>query len=104
MTDNSIETVRVPDPRVLGAQRTADIIADWISAEIAEMLELPVSEIDPDGLFLEVGLSSVQAVEISDSLQRWLGRDLPPTLAYDYPTINAVAAYLVEELSGTAAG
>ena len=52
--------------------------------------------------FTRYGLESRDAVAISGELQDWLGRALAPTLVYDYPNIEALAAHLVHE-NGAAA-
>ena len=48
----------------------------------------------------DVGLDSLGAVELRDSLASALGVPLPATLAYDHPTPGAVAAYIEGVLSG----
>src|SRR5438132_9896728 len=42
-------------------------------------------------------MDSLQAVSLAADLEDWLGQSLPPTLAYDYPTIEALAQYLAGE-------
>ncbi|HEY3886321.1 MAG TPA: SDR family NAD(P)-dependent oxidoreductase [Vicinamibacterales bacterium] len=44
--------------------------------------------------FGEIGLDSLMAVEIRNTLAEDLGRALPATLLFDYPTIDALAGYL----------
>lgn len=40
------------------------------------------------------GLSSIDAVQLTAALQQALGRELPPTLAFDYPTVASLVAFL----------
>ena len=40
------------------------------------------------------GLSSMDAVQLTASLEQALGRELPPTLAFDYPTVDSLVAFL----------
>jgi acyl carrier protein len=42
----------------------------------------------------EIGLDSLMAVELSNSLVRLGGQILPATLLFDYPTLEALATYL----------
>jgi myxalamid-type polyketide synthase MxaD len=72
-----------------------DDVVRWLTARLAEMLDSDSAVIGVDEPFSGFGLSSMRAVELSDDLQRWAGLELPPTLAYDYPTIGAVADFLV---------
>lgn len=71
-----------------------DLVTDWLIARIAELLDINPASITPDAPFSALGLTSLQAVELSDDLQRWTGLTLPPTLAYDYPTIDQAAAFV----------
>jgi natural product biosynthesis luciferase-like monooxygenase protein len=59
------------------------------------------------GLF-ELGLDSLMAIEMKNRLQTTLGYPIPATVAFDYPTVDAMAAYLSEAMfpagdEGTAA-
>lgn len=71
-------------------QRTAD----WLVQRLAALLDLPAAEIPVDVPFAGLGLSSLQAVELSDHLQRWAGVELSPTAAYDYPSIADIAGHV----------
>ncbi len=59
--------------------------------------------IDPRTPLPELGLDSIQAVEVRDSLEASLGRNLPATLLFNYPTLEALAAHLDQDLFGAAA-
>ncbi|HEU4363324.1 MAG TPA: SDR family NAD(P)-dependent oxidoreductase, partial [Mycobacterium sp.] len=69
-------------------------ITDWLTARLAGDLELPVAEIDPTKPFAFYGLDSVHAVRLTTALEAWLGHELSPTLAYEYPTIKILADHL----------
>lgn len=77
--------------------KTKDEIQAWLIAQIAERLEVNPRDIDSRVPFAHYGMDSVQAVSLTADLETWLGRDLSPTLAYDYPTIDALARYLSGE-------
>ncbi|GAA2400466.1 hypothetical protein GCM10010404_67850 [Nonomuraea africana] len=55
---------------------------------------LPSQEVDPDRPLEEFGLSSRDAVGIAGELAELLGRELPPTLVWEHPTVNRLAAAL----------
>jgi hypothetical protein len=50
---------------------------------------------------LELGIDSLLALELRTRLGNSLGlkRKLPATLVFDYPTVDAIAAYLESQLS-----
>ncbi|RKS09660.1 myxalamid-type polyketide synthase MxaE and MxaD [Nocardiopsis sp. Huas11] len=71
-----------------------EAVIDWFVRHIARTLSVPPETIRPDTPFTEVGLSSVQAVELTEELRRWSGVTVAPTLAYDHPTIETAAAHV----------
>jgi len=56
-------------------------------------------EIDTTANFLELGLDSLAALELRDRLNTDTGLRLPAILAMDYPTIAALAGYLLTRFS-----
>ena len=72
-------------------------IQNWIVNYIAELLEIKPDSIDVTISFDCFGLDSSAAVELSGDLEDWLGRELEPTILYDYPTVEALAKHLSEE-------
>ncbi|MEL6606584.1 MAG: acyl carrier protein, partial [Cyanobacteria bacterium J06614_10] len=43
------------------------------------------------------GLDSSAAIGLTGDLEDWLGQSVDPTLLYDYPTVDALVAYLCED-------
>jgi acyl carrier protein len=85
-----------------GKKLGRDGIRRRLRARIAELLELDASEIDMNQPLVEHGIDSMKAVTFSLELETWLDRKLPPTLLWDYPTIDALAEYVAGEIAAAA--
>ncbi|MGD1807471.1 aminotransferase class I/II-fold pyridoxal phosphate-dependent enzyme [Dapis sp. BLCC M126] len=90
-----------PDPALQVPQLSPvrENIKSWLVSQLAERLEVDTSEIDIERDFIDYGLNSIEVVNLSGELENLLGRRLPPTLLLDYPTIESLAEYLVEDTS-----
>jgi acyl carrier protein len=73
-----------------------EAIRGWLVDKLAEALCVSPEEIEDDEPFARYGLGSAQAVSMAGDLEEWVGRDLPATLLYDYPTIDALAHHVSE--------
>jgi acyl carrier protein len=95
MTDQSTQDrSRAPLP-------TAEAIADWVIGELSERLGVDPEEIDPRRPFAFYGLDSAEAVILAGELEEWLGCTLSATLLWEYPTIEALAGYLAQEIAAS---
>ncbi len=72
-------------------------IQAWLISQLAQKLEIDANQIDITLPFESYGLDSESAVVLSGELQDLLKCDLEPTLLFDYPTIEAVADYIVQD-------
>ncbi|HXZ02884.1 MAG TPA: acyl carrier protein [Stellaceae bacterium] len=63
---------------------------------LAKTLHADAGTIDPAADFDRLGLDSVMAVALVLDLEEWSGLDLEPSLLFEYPTINELAAYVVQ--------
>ncbi len=72
-------------------------IQAWLVSYLAEILEIDPDEVDITISFNRYGLDSSAAVALVGDLMSWLGRDLDPTLLYDYPNIKILTRHLTEE-------
>ncbi len=76
---------------------TSEEIKLWLISQLAERLEVPSESIDPHKDFVEYGLNSIEAVNLSGGLENYLGCRLSPTLIWDCPNIETLVRYLAEE-------
>lgn len=73
---------------------TQENVRDWLVLRLAEVLKVEPHEVDVNHSFADYGLGSMSAVRLAGDLESWLGREIPPTLTWDYPTIEHVVQYL----------
>jgi acyl carrier protein len=50
------------------------------------------------GLF-DIGMDSLMSVELKTRLEKLVGRPLPTTLTFNYPSVRALADFLTRELA-----
>lgn len=82
--------------RLRGAAQT-----DLLVKTVQGLLQTTLSTADApetDRPLIEMGLDSLMAVEFSTELQMVLGEQIPigPTMLFDHPTIDAIAAHVLE--------
>ena len=69
-------------------------LTQWLIRKIADATGMPAADIDLETTFADFGLDSRTAVSMSTELEKILGRELPPTLIWDFPTIKEVTQHL----------
>ena len=66
-----------------------------IAGEAKRVLGFGADEaIDPGRSLFQLGMDSLTAVEMKNRLQGMAGRPLPPAVAFDHPSVAAMATYL----------
>jgi acyl carrier protein len=72
-----------------------EVVLKTVRAEVARVLSMGSAEaVVKDRPLKEVGLDSLMAVELRNALAKRVGKTLPATLAFNYPTPAAIAEYL----------
>ncbi|HXK05551.1 MAG TPA: beta-ketoacyl reductase, partial [Verrucomicrobiae bacterium] len=78
----------------------AALLVTAIQSEVAQVLGAGAAEsIDPQQGFFDMGLDSLMAVELKTRLSSALQRDLPASLMFQYPNIEALATRLLHDLA-----
>ena len=78
------------------AAMTTDQLRGWLRDWVIRTTGLTAGEVTDDKPMENFGLSSRDAVVLSGELENLLDTQLDATIAYEYPTISALAKRLVE--------
>ena len=71
-------------------------VREWLVLYMARLFRIEVDQVDAAKSFELQGLDSSGAVGLSGDLSELLGVEFDPTLAYDYPSIDALVGHLQE--------
>ncbi len=105
------EPVATWGPRVAAAppDRQLDLLTGLVSEEVAAVLGhgsgVGVDPgVDPDQAFSEMGFTSLLSVDARNRLGAATGLELPSTLLFTHPTVDALARHLLERLAEPTGG
>jgi NADPH:quinone reductase-like Zn-dependent oxidoreductase/NAD(P)-dependent dehydrogenase (short-subunit alcohol dehydrogenase family)/acyl carrier protein len=74
-------------------------LMEYLRSQIAKVLGLKnPQEIQPRQRLFDLGLDSLMAVELKNRLEKSLGQTIATTLLFDYPTLDALVDYLLQEV------
>ncbi|MCA1750364.1 MAG: AMP-binding protein [Flavobacteriales bacterium] len=97
--ENSTENTAGDSDQATAATLDENALKQWLVAEISRVLELDSGEIDEDVSFAMIGMSSIQGIQISESLSRYIGVRVEPVDLYNYSSVNLLTTYLLEKIS-----
>ena len=75
-------------------QSQVGTLIEWLVRELARVMDISQEAVATNESFSHFGLDSAKAVGLLSRLGEFLGREIPVTLAWKYPTIKALANYL----------
>ncbi|AUX47814.1 uncharacterized protein SOCE26_093380 [Sorangium cellulosum] len=85
--------------RALPPEARAAEVEAAVRADVAAALLLPeAAEIPADCPLRELGMDSLMAVNLRHELSARTGQPVPSTLAFDYPTVQEIARYVLDDL------
>ncbi|MEY9928543.1 acyl transferase domain-containing protein/acyl carrier protein [Catenulispora sp. GP43] len=85
--------------QAMPAARRAETVRELVLDSVAQLLGYPGAEsVDPHRPFLELGFDSLTALDLRNRLNAVTGLRLPPTVIFDLPDSEALAAHLLAEL------
>jgi acyl carrier protein len=71
-------------------------IVVWLVEYLAKELKVESAALPKDEPLTNLGISSRQAVMLTGELEEWLGAPVDPAVAWEHPTVNALAQALAQ--------
>lgn len=79
-------------------QQRRKLLSDYLRGAVAEVTRVDPAEIREDAGFFDLGMDSLMAVELRQRIEQGVGREIPATLAMDYPRLSDVVEYLLGDV------
>jgi acyl transferase domain-containing protein/acyl carrier protein len=79
-------------------------LRDWLVRCVATATGMPLAEIDTGEPFAGHGIDSMKLAALAAEVELHVGRRLPATALFEFPTIDALAAYLSSPGAGETLG
>jgi acyl carrier protein len=77
-----------------------EILAKYISSQVKRVFGMgPDTPIDTRRPLSELGMDSLMAVELRNILSKTVGKNIPATIVFEYPTIWSLSEYILNELA-----
>jgi NAD(P)-dependent dehydrogenase (short-subunit alcohol dehydrogenase family)/acyl carrier protein len=80
-------------------EKQREMLTDYVRQVTAEVMGFDKSRVlnTREGFF-KMGMDSLMTVQLRTRLESTLGCSLPPTIAFEYPTISQLAGYILQDV------
>lgn len=99
-----VEATATPPTFTPAATPTAEAVVEALKSLTAAAVHKDPSEISEEAKFYDQGFESKELLETVAALERALGRQMYPTLLFEYGSIRELAAYLLQEHADVVTG
>jgi acyl transferase domain-containing protein len=100
MSSQPVGHIVLPNLNLVSPTRGEQLLIDFVREHLSHVLDLePQQAEDPRKPLSELGMDSFSAMELTDHLSQSTGLNLPTTLVYSHPNIQAIAQQLLLLLS-----
>jgi len=72
-------------------------LTTWLVTKVKTIAKIESTEVDINEQFINYGLNSVDAVNLSGELEDYVGYEIPASIMYEFSTINELAQQLSAE-------
>ncbi|KAA0111249.1 type I polyketide synthase [Mycolicibacterium sp. P1-5] len=79
-------------------QQRKKLVLEYLRNTVAEVTRVDAAEVREEAGFFDLGMDSLMAVELRRRLEQAVGKELPATLAMDFPRLTDVADYLLGDV------
>jgi acyl transferase domain-containing protein len=83
--------------------RRRALLMEHVRVEAARVLGAEPSRLEPQQGFFQMGMNSLMSIELKKHLETSLRHGLPSTIAFEYPTVDALTGFLAKEVPALAA-
>ncbi|MDC0707022.1 type I polyketide synthase [Stigmatella sp. ncwal1] len=85
------------------SSRRRAILMEHVRVEVARVLGAEPSRLEPQQGFFQMGMNSLMSIELKKHLETSLRHGLPSTIAFEYPTVDAMTGFLAKEVPALSA-